>query len=175
MDDDQDEKATPPTRWLTAAEQDTWRAYLWAGRLLDKVMDDDLQEHGLSIGEYEILAMLSEAPRAAMRMSTLADFVVQSRSRLSHTAMRLERRDLVARRPAPGDRRGVELTLTGQGRQIVDALAPVHVASVRAHLFDVITPRQAAVLGDAMHRVRAGILGVDPSTAAPPPDEPPVP
>ena len=29
----------------------------------------------------EILAMLSEAPRAAMRMSTLADFVVQSRSR----------------------------------------------------------------------------------------------
>ncbi len=146
-----------PPRWLSDDEQCAWRDYLWAGRLLDRVIDADLEPHGLSLPEYEILAMLSEAPDAGMRMSALADLVVQSRSRLSHTAVRLERRALVLRRPASGDRRGVELLLTPAGREVVDRVSPRHVASVRAHLIDVLSPQELAALGSAMRKVRAAI------------------
>lgn len=151
------EAQPPATRWLTEHEQQAWRSYLWAGRLLDKVLDSDLQEQGLNLPEYEILAMLSEGPTAGMRMSALADLVVQSRSRLSHTALRLERRGLVVRRQARGDRRGVELRLTDRGRAAVDRLSPRHVASVRVHLIDVLTPEELTVLGEAMRKVRAAI------------------
>ena len=107
-------EATP--RWLTDEEQLAWRAYLHGARLLEVALDADLAAAGVSLPEYEILSMLSEAPGGRMRMSALADLVVQSRSRVTHTASRLEKQDLVVREPCPEDGRGVELVLTGPGR-----------------------------------------------------------
>lgn len=140
-------------RWLSEPQQRAWRSYLRGGRLLMEALDHDLAEHGLALSEYEIISMLSEAPQARMRMSELADLVVQSRSRLTHTASRLERRGWVTRRPCPQDRRGVLIELTDTGRQQLAHLAPIHLQSVRAHLVDVLTPEQFAQLGAAMARV----------------------
>lgn len=151
-------------RWLSGPQQRAWRAYLHGGRLLMDVLDRDLSEHGLQLSEYEIVSMLSEAPGRQMRMSELADLVVQSRSRLTHTASRLERRGWVTREPCAQDRRGVLLTLTETGLDQVRRLAPVHLASVRARLVDVLTPEQFAALGEAMSVVSEH-LGHPTSTA----------
>lgn len=156
-----------PVRWLSVPEQRAWRAFLRGSRLLNETLDDDMQKHGLSLSEYEILAMLSEAHPEGLRMSALADLVVQSRSRLSHTALRLERRKFVRRRPTPGDGRGVELSLTPAGREAVDRLAPVYVRSVREHLVDLLTPEQLAEVGEAMRIVRSAILDLDPDDPTP--------
>ena len=67
------------------------------------------------LSEYEILAQLSESPNRQLRMSELADRVVQSRSRLTHTAIRLEKRGWVVREPCPDDRRGVLLRAHRRG------------------------------------------------------------
>ena len=87
-------------------------------------------------------------------MSELAALVVQSRSRLTHTANRLERRGWVQRHPVPGDGRGVELVLTDAGVEAVVEMAPVHVESVRRHWLDALSPELVQALGDAMTRVR---------------------
>ena len=157
--------ATGP-RWLSEAEQQAWRAYLRATRELDVAMDRDLEPHGLSLPEYELISMLSEAPDSRMRMSTLADLIVQSRSRVTHTAARLERRGWVRREPAPDDGRGVLLVLTPLGRQVLDVTAREHVESVRRHLFDVLTPAQVASLGEVMQAVRDAIAGDTDETGA---------
>lgn len=154
--------AGAPVRWLTTAQQRGWRAYLRGGRLLDDALDRDLQRRGVSLSEYEILAILSEVEGRRLRMSTLADLVVQSRSRLTHTAARLEQRGWVQRQPSPDDRRGVELWLTEAGRERLDDVAPVHVDSVRRHLVDQLTPEQFAAFTEAMVAIRAGILGLPP-------------
>lgn len=143
------------TQWLSQDEQIAWRAYLRGQRLLEDALDRDLQEHGVSLTEYEILSMLSEQEGRCLRMSELASLVVQSRSRLTHTATRLASRGLVERRPVPGDGRGVLLTLTDDGLDLVRQLAPVHVGSVRSHWLDSLTPDLVAALGDAMARVCA--------------------
>ena len=83
---------TEEPRWLSDSEQDHWRAYLRGSRYLEEALDRDLQTHGLQLTEYEILSMLSESEGGRLRMSELADLVVQSRSRLTHTAARLEKR-----------------------------------------------------------------------------------
>lgn len=148
----------PPTQWLSADEQQSWRAYLAATRLLEDALNSDVQDFGLQLSEYEILALLSEADDHHLRMSALADQVLHSRSRLTHTASRLEKRGLVQRRPAEGDRRGVDLHLTDGGFDLLKRIAPVHVASVRRHLVDRLGAERFALLGEAMASVRDGVL-----------------
>jgi DNA-binding MarR family transcriptional regulator len=141
-------------RWLTDAEQRSWRAVLRGTRLLERALDQALAETGIQLSEYEIISMLSEAPTRRLRMSELADFVVQSRSRLTHTASRLEARGWVTRQPCADDRRGVELVLTPAGWDAVERISRVHVQSVRDHIVDIMPPEQFQSLGDAMAVVR---------------------
>lgn len=141
-------------RWLSDAEQASWRAVLRGTRLLELALDRALAEHDIQLSEYEIISMLSESPSRRLRMSDLAAMVVQSRSRLTHTAKRLEVRGWVSREQCLEDRRGVELVLTEQGQCAIEAMARIHVQSVREHIVDLLTPRQFQALGDAMAIVR---------------------
>jgi DNA-binding MarR family transcriptional regulator len=141
-------------RWLSDAEQASWRAILRGTRLLERALDDALDASGLQLSEYEIISMLSESANHRLRMSELAAMVVQSRSRLTHTAKRLEDRGWVTREQCANDKRGVELVLTPGGLAAVRQIAAVHVESVRANLVDIMTPEQFQAIGDAMAIVR---------------------
>ena len=140
-------------RWLSHEEQLAWRAYLRGSRLLDKALDDDLRDV-CQLTEYELISMLSEAPGQRMRMSHLADGIVQSRSRVTHTTKRLEDRGWVRRERSAEDGRGVEILLTDEGRAAIAELAPRHVDSVRSHLVDALTHDQLVALGEAMAVIR---------------------
>jgi DNA-binding MarR family transcriptional regulator len=153
-------------RWLSDSEQESWRAYLRGSRYLEEALDRDLQEHGLQLTEYEILSMLSESVGGRLRMSELADLVVQSRSRLTHTAARLEKRGWVERQACLSDRRGVELVLTDEGWTRLTEMAKAHVESVRRHLLDLMSPAEFAVLGVAMAKVRDSALGIHQAVVA---------
>jgi DNA-binding MarR family transcriptional regulator len=154
-------------RWLTEDEQWGWRAYLRGVRELDVALDRDLQAYDISLSEYELLSMLSEQPGGRMRMSALAELIVQSRSRVTHTANRLERRGWVCREPAPEDGRGVILVLTAQGWDEIIEMAKIHVESVRRNLLDLVSPQQFDCLGETMQCVRDGILERGPAAVAP--------
>jgi len=144
-------------RWLSDDEQRAWRAYLRGSRLIEEALDHDLQSHGVQLTEYEIISMLSEAPGRRLRMSTLADLVVQSRSRLTHTASRLEKRAWVRREACLADKRGVELVLTEAGWRAVQEMARIHVGSVRRSVLDTMTGEQFKALGSAMEAVRSAL------------------
>ncbi len=142
-----------PTRWLDDKEQLSWRAFLRASYLLMEALDRDLAEFGLRMSEWEILVLLSEAPQQRQRMSVLADMVVQSRSRLTHAAKRLESVGVVQRNPVRGDGRGVELALTAEGAELVTRIAPRHVQGVRRRLVDLMSAQEMEMLGAVMRRV----------------------
>jgi len=132
-------------RWLDHDEQRAWRAFLGANRLLFDRLDRELQrDAGLPHTYYEILVWLSETPGRSMRMSELADRTLSSRSRLSHAVARLEEAGWVRRDDCPTDRRGALAVLTDEGFAKLASAAPGHVAGVRMHLFDQLTPEQVA-------------------------------
>ena len=141
-------------RWLSDEEQASWRAVLRSTRLLERTLDDALDAPGLQLSEYKIISMLSESANHRLRMSELASMVVQSRSRLTHTAKRLEDRGWVTREQCANDKRGVELVLTSGGLAAVREISAVHVESVRENLVDIMTPEQFQAIGDAMAIVR---------------------
>lgn len=161
------DRGAEDVRWLTADEQRAWRAWRdGTARLLDVLAHDLEQDTGLSLGEYEVLVRLSEAPGRTLRMSELAGELAHSRSRLTHTIRRMEAAGLVGRTPCVEDARGVNCTMTAAGwERLVDA-APVHVESVRNRLVDVLTPAQMQALGDAMATVGAALqAGCDAAAA----------
>jgi DNA-binding MarR family transcriptional regulator len=150
--------AVTPGRWLNPDEQCAWRAFLEASQRLFEQLDRELvHEVGMPLTYYQILAMLSEAPGRTLRMSDLAGKTWSSRSRLSHAVDRLEEKGWVERMSCPSDKRGAFAVLTDAGFEVLEAAAPSHVASVRRHVFDLLTPEQAAQLG-AVSRAIAGSL-----------------
>lgn len=151
---------TTRTRWLDTDEQQAWRSYIRAVRLLDEQLRRGLEQHEMSHSEYELLVRLSEAPGRVLRMSELADEIVHSRSRLTHTVSRLERAGWVGRRACPADGRGVECLLTDEGFAALDAAAHTHVDDVRANLLDSLTREEFIALGASLAKVANAI---DPS------------
>jgi len=134
-------------RWLDSDERRIWLSWIMSSRLLWDEMERDLQrDSGLSFGHYEILVMLSETPSRSRRMSELADATQSSRSRLSHAVARLEDLGWVRREACAEDRRGSLAVLTDDGFAALEAAAPLHVESVRRHLFDVLSPTQLSQL-----------------------------
>ena len=136
-------------RWLDVDEQKAWRAWLYSAQLLIDRLDRELtHETGISHAYYEILVALSETPGRKLRMSELADRCLSSRSRLSHAVSRLEERGWVGRELCPDDGRGQLAVLTDNGFAALEAAAPIHVESVRTHLFDQLSPEQVAAMRD---------------------------
>jgi DNA-binding MarR family transcriptional regulator len=136
-------------RWLDADEQRAWRAYMYSWMLLGDRLDRELtREAGISHAYYEILVQLSETEGRALRMSELADRCLSSRSRLSHAVSRLEERGWVRRQVCPEDGRGQLAVLTDEGFAALQEAAPVHVESVRANLFDQLSPDQVVAMRD---------------------------
>lgn len=145
-------------QWLDVEQQRSWRAWVSASTLLRERLSRELQEaHGLTLADYEILVRLSEAEQRRLRMSVLAENTLASRSRLTHQIDRLERDGLVSRQQHPQDRRGQLAILTDEGWQALVAAAPTHVAGVRKHLVDVLSPEQFAALGQACSKVVRGL------------------
>jgi DNA-binding MarR family transcriptional regulator len=137
------------TRWLDAEEQQAWRAWLYSAQLLLDRLDRELTHAtGISHAYYEILVALSEAEGRMMRMSELADRCLSSRSRLSHAVSRLEERGWVRRQVCAEDGRGQLAVLTDEGFAALEGAAPVHVESVRTHLFDQLSPEQVEAMRD---------------------------
>lgn len=150
---DSDVEAVP---WLDPDQQRCWRAFLAGTSVLKDSLNRQLESaSNLTLHEYEILVQLSEAPDRAMRMSTIAQRLFHSRSRVTHTARRLEARGLVRRVACGHDGRGVNCVLTDAGMLAIEEAAPGHVGAVRRHLIDLMSPEEARVLHALMERVAA--------------------
>jgi DNA-binding MarR family transcriptional regulator len=146
-------------RWLDDEEQQAWRAFLSASRLLMDRLDRDLQaDAGMPVTYYEVLVQLSEAPERAMRMSELARRSLSSPSRLSHAVARLEELGWVRRQACPTDRRGAFAVLTDEGFRVLEAAAPGHVESIRSHLFDHLSREQVIQLREISEAVSSHLL-----------------
>lgn len=142
--------------WLTEEQQGSWRHYLeGTARFVEALSAVHDRTLDLSLGEYSLLVRLSEAPERTMRMSTLADGLVLSRSRLTHTVARMESRGLVERRAAEGDRRGVNCAMTDAGYAALQVAAAGHVAAVRRIMVEALEPEEFVLLGRMMAKVAA--------------------
>ncbi|MEV6118832.1 MarR family transcriptional regulator [Streptomyces sp. NPDC052109] len=155
------------TRWLSPEEQRAWRAYLAATHLLEDAIDRQLQQDaGMPHLFYSVLANLSDAPDRRLRMTDLAETLKITRSRLTYAVTRLERDGLVRREDCRWDKRSSIAVLTDEGMAVLERTAPGHVETVRATLFDRLTPEQVGQLEAIFTGVARGLQGDDAESGA---------
>jgi DNA-binding MarR family transcriptional regulator len=117
-----------------------WQAWKRAADTVRARIAEDINAAvGLSDADFGILTRIAEIGDGRMRQNALAESMGWHRSRLSHQLSRMEQRGLVTRRPVEG---GVEVKLTGTGRDLALLARPVHGAAVRRHLIDRLDPAQ---------------------------------
>lgn len=122
---------------LSETELSCWRSYFESSQRLLSQLEEDLRAvSDLSMADYHVLVLLSEAPGQRLRMGELANRLAFSPSRLTYQISSMERRGLVVRQACSRDRRGSEAVLTAAGLVALQEAAPAHLASVRRHFMD---------------------------------------
>ena len=150
-------------RWLSDDEQRAWRGLVQMTSRLDALLNRDLQQtSGLSLADYDVLVLLTEAPAGRLRVFELAEDLQWEQSRLSHHLARMHRRGLVAREECATDRRGAFVVLTGPGRDAIEQAAPGHVDLVRHLVFDGLSAEQVAMLDRFLGRVLSRLAESEP-------------
>ena len=145
---------------LSANEREVWRAFLRGTALVQEQLNQDLARSvGLSINEYEVLAALDEAPDHRKRMSRLAEELMHSRSRLTHTVRRLEHEGFVKRIKCDDDGRGIYCALTKSGRLKFESAAEVQVSAVRERLLSKFSDAEMDQIGTFFRRLLDGADG----------------
>ncbi|MEE8600032.1 MarR family winged helix-turn-helix transcriptional regulator [Euzebya tangerina] len=154
MADGAPEGATPEVEWLNDAEQQAWRALVTGISIISRQLNSDLlAAHDLSVDDYGILAMLSEATDDRLRFGELANILRVPKAHVTYRFRRLEKQGLVTREVCETDARGAFAVLTPAGRARIETAAPSHVASVRRLVIDNLTAAQLAGLEDAMRAI----------------------
>jgi DNA-binding MarR family transcriptional regulator len=158
-------------RWLTDAEYQAWIGYRRMRARLDLQLARDLaRESGLSEPDYDVLSTVSETAERRMRLGDLAAGMLWSKSRLSHHITRMEQRGLVVRQECGSDGRGTFVALTEQGLRAIRSAAPGHVASVRGHFIDLLTPGQIDALAAIAQAVLTHLVTLEPGSSQQPID-----
>jgi len=121
-------------------------------RRLRRMLDETLEEHGLSYGEWSVLSSLTWSPTGRRTAGDLAAKVELSSAAMTNRLDRLESAGLIRRVPDPNDRRAVQVELTKDGKALY-ARAVEAQAAKEAIVAAALDPRQQEQLNDLLRRL----------------------
>jgi len=145
------------TSSLATEEMSAWRSFVDTQAGLISAIESDLSSTGLTLGDYQVLVFLSEAPGRKMRMCDLADALQLSPSGLTRRLDGIVRKGWVERRGCAEDRRVMLAVLTEDGFDQLTAAAPTHVDSVRRRLIDLLDTHEIECMTAICGKVRAAL------------------
>jgi DNA-binding MarR family transcriptional regulator len=116
-----------------SAGLDAWARLLHAHATTTRALSGTLlEEHGLTLNDYDALMRLSRADEGRMRRVDLADQLLLTASGVTRLLDGLEAAGYVERAACDTDRRVVYAVITDAGREKLQAASESHVAQVRA-------------------------------------------
>lgn len=131
-----------------------WRAFLLAHARVVRRLDEELRtEHDLSIGEYDALLTIAQAPERRIRMRQLADEVILSKSGVTRLIDRLVDDGLVERSACLADARGAEAVLTEHGLARLRAASRTHLRGIDEHFLAILDREDLTVIERSLSTV----------------------
>jgi DNA-binding MarR family transcriptional regulator len=141
------------THWLNLAELRAWRGFVLNARDVLLNIEADLAEFGIDGGDYQLLAMLSEAPDRRLKLCDLASTLRLSRGGLTRRMEGVVKKGFVKRVRDAADGRSAYAQLTPKGWEFLRKVAPHHVASVRARFIDRLTRSELVAIATAFEKL----------------------
>jgi len=91
-----------------------------AQQILLGELDALLRPHGLTFARYEALVLLTFSRRGALPLGVIGERLMVHPTSVTNIISRLERQQMVVRRPNPADGRGRLAEITESGRAVVE-------------------------------------------------------
>lgn len=143
-------------------ENRLWRSLMRLNGALPRLLDDDLMRGAnISLSEFAILLVLTEAGTGGRRMSELALAGGLSPSRATRVVAELERRGLAEKHRCESDARGTTAVATPAGRKAFRSAYPIQVNRARELLFDHLSASDVAALSAALSQLLRRVTEVD--------------
>ncbi|MBU3718761.1 MAG: winged helix-turn-helix transcriptional regulator [Actinobacteria bacterium] len=145
------------TRWLDPDEMRAWRSYITTSVDLMKALESDVSPYGITMGDYQLLAMISEAQDSRLRLCDLAEQLRLTRGGLTRRMDGVLSQGLVRRVQDDRDRRVAFAELTAKGWTLLKRVAPIHLASVRRLMIDHLSRAEIKAIGSAFGKIEANL------------------
>jgi DNA-binding MarR family transcriptional regulator len=135
---------------LSAEQALAFTGLLEAGRVLGRELEGELEAaHGLSFSALGVLGRMVAAEGGRLRLTTLAQDMGLSLSRVSRIVDALEDRGLLTREPCPADARATNAHLTPAGATLAAEAQATHRKGVQQRFFEKLSETQVAALAQA--------------------------
>ena len=126
-------------------------------RELDARLEPVYRDHGLEPGWHDVLATLRRSgPPFRLRASEFSGALMLTSSGITKRLDRLEQAGLIKRDPDPHDRRGVLITLTPAGIELIDSVTEAHMAN-EARLLSALSEAERDRLAALLRKLRLGL------------------
>lgn len=116
-----------------------------------------LDEHGLSTVEFEVLIRLARSPGHELRMSDLAAQTSLSTSGITRVVDRMERGGLLRRRACPSDRRSSYAGVTESGLTRLRQTLPGHLQLIEGWFTGQLSPETLGTVLSALRTIRDAV------------------
>jgi DNA-binding MarR family transcriptional regulator len=137
-----------------SAELDAWVGLLRAHSAVTRQFNRELIEnHGLTINDFEVLMHLRVADNGRLRRVDLAAQVLLTASGITRLLDGLEKSGLVCKAACSADARVTYAEITDAGRTILAAAEGSHLAAVRALFAERFSPEELVSLSVLLHRL----------------------
>ncbi len=136
---------------------EAWESLFRAQVAVMKVLRQDEAFKQLGIRDYDVLFNLSRCPTGWARLNELNANLLISQPSLSRMVERLEAKGLIQRRQAKNDQRGVELSLTEEGRALQKRIGTSHVRVIQETLGPVLSVEELEQLRLLTTKISAGV------------------
>ncbi|MGW2020302.1 MarR family winged helix-turn-helix transcriptional regulator [Streptomyces sp. NPDC001927] len=132
------------------------RIYRLAGAMRGRVDKAYAPYGGMSLGEFDVLATLrrSGAPYTLSPRELTATLMITTGG-MTGRLDKLEKAGLLSRSPDPNDRRGLRVTLSERGMELVDQAVGAGLAQQREALETALTPEEAEQLAGLLRKLLA--------------------
>lgn len=141
-----DEAAAGGPLWF-----DAWRGILFANAKVLRAVERKLEEHsGISLAFLDVLNQLNDEPGGRLRMQDLQERSLFTHSGMTRLVDRIEAAGLVRRESVPGDRRGVSVVMTEEGKQLLHTAFARHTADLEQAFASRLSPAQHKAVAEAL-------------------------
>ncbi len=124
-------------------------------RLMGDRTEKEYRRLGIGRGEFDVLATLRRAGEPfTLSPRQLSSALMLTTGGMTGRLDKLERAGLLERAPDPDDRRGLKVTLTGRGREVVEEALGAGL-SVQQAALDAMDKEQAELLAELLRQLLA--------------------
>jgi DNA-binding MarR family transcriptional regulator len=139
---------------LLPAELQAWMHLLAATGAVEQQLRGIVKDSlGVSHDEFLVLCLLADQPETGLRMTRIAELLGRPKTRLTYQIACLQHAGLITRQSVCGDRRGIQVALTGKARDLLGETSPALAEAVSQALAHAVTPAQLEGLCGLLHPI----------------------